>query len=68
MHPSFIYHLPRFDPDFVQLRTAVCEVLQREDELIEAVQTNTLTEDDKVVLETARYGPRVSGFITNNVS
>ncbi len=52
----------------MQLRTAVCEVLQREDELIEAVQTkgrDTMTEDDKVVLETAKCGPRACEQVHN---
>ena len=49
--------LPRFDPEFVALRTVFREVLQKEDELNEIVQLvgkDALAETDKITLETAR--------------
>jgi V-type H+-transporting ATPase subunit A len=47
-----------FDPEFVALRKAAREVLQKEDDLNEIVQLvgkDSLAEADKVVLETARF-------------
>ncbi len=47
-----------FDPEFVSLRRAAREVLQKEDDLNEIVQLvgkDSLAEGDKVVLETARF-------------
>jgi V-type H+-transporting ATPase subunit A len=48
----------RFDPDFVNIRKIVREVLQKEDDLNEIVQLvgkDSLAENDKIVLETARF-------------
>jgi V-type H+-transporting ATPase subunit A len=46
-----------FDPEFLRLRSTVAEILQREEELQEIVQLvgkDSLSESDKIVLETAR--------------
>jgi V-type H+-transporting ATPase subunit A len=47
----------RFDNDFISLRTAAREILQREDDLNEIVQLvgkDALAETDKIILETAK--------------
>eukprot|EP00891_Asterochloris_glomerata_P006726 jgi/Astpho2/6726/fgenesh1_pm.00102_%23_9_t len=46
------------DPDFVNIRKTVREVLQKEDDLNEIVQLvgkDSLAEEDKIILETARF-------------
>lgn len=46
-----------FDPDFLRLRSTAAEILQREEELQEIVQlvgTDSLSEADKIILETAK--------------
>lgn len=46
-----------FDPDFLRLRSTAAEILQREEELQEIVQlvgTDSLSEGDKIILETAK--------------
>jgi V-type H+-transporting ATPase subunit A len=48
----------KFDPDFVNIRKTVREVLQKEDDLNEIVQLvgkDSLAEEDKITLETARF-------------
>ena len=47
-----------FDPEFITVRTKAREVLQKEDDLNEIVQLvgkDSLAENDKVTLETAKY-------------
>mmetsp|Transcript_56044 Transcript_56044/g.132156 ORF Transcript_56044/g.132156 Transcript_56044/m.132156 type:complete len:606 (+) Transcript_56044:31-1848(+) len=47
----------KFDPDFINLRTRVREVLQTEEDLMEIVQLvgkDSLAESDKITLETAK--------------
>ncbi|KAK9834737.1 hypothetical protein WJX74_008831 [Apatococcus lobatus] len=48
----------KFDPDFLSIRTTVRQILQKEDDLNEIVQLvgkDSLAENDKIVLETARF-------------
>lgn len=48
----------QFDPDFINIRKTVREVLQKEDDLNEIVQLvgkDSLAEGDKITLETARF-------------
>eukprot|EP01118_Nematostelium_gracile_P014321 TRINITY_DN554_c0_g1_i1.p1 TRINITY_DN554_c0_g1~~TRINITY_DN554_c0_g1_i1.p1 ORF type:complete len:623 (+),score=185.41 TRINITY_DN554_c0_g1_i1:1334-3202(+) len=50
-------HYEQLDPEFVNLRTKVAEILQIEDELTEIVQLvgkDSLAESDKITLEVAR--------------
>lgn len=47
----------QFDPEFLRLRSTAAEILQREEELQEIVQlvgTDSLSEGDKIILETAK--------------
>merc|ERR1719155_69685 len=50
-------YFDKFDPEFIAVRTAAREVLQKEDDLNEIVQLvgkDSLAESDKIIMETAR--------------
>lgn len=50
-------HFQKFDSQFVELRTKIAEILQKEAELTDIVQLvgkDSLSEDQKLIMETAK--------------